>query len=113
MRLWSQCTSHSTSRYLASQSTSWEVILKREDYWSKFARNYDKGVDHIVGEAIQQEIKKRLSEERNLGDILEFGCGTGYFTKVVAQNAERVLATDLSDEMLELARTQLNEFENG
>jgi ubiquinone/menaquinone biosynthesis C-methylase UbiE len=86
--------------------------LKREEYWSKFTHNYDQGVDHIVGEAIQQEIIKRLSEEHNLGDLIEFGCGTGYFTKVMAQNAAHVLATDLSDEMLEVARTQLKEFEN-
>jgi len=86
--------------------------LKKEEYWSKFAHGYDEGVDYIVGKAIQQEIVKRLSEEYNLGDVVEFGCGTGYFTKVIAQNAECVIATDLSDEMLEVARTQLKAFQN-
>ena len=86
--------------------------LKKEEYWSKFAHGYDEGVDYIVGKAIQQEIVKRLSEEHNLGDVVEFGCGTGYFTKVIAQNAECVIATDLSDEMLEVARTQLKAFQN-
>jgi len=86
--------------------------LKKEKYWSKFAHGYDEGVDYIVGKSIQQEILERLSEEHNLGDVVEFGCGTGYFTKVIAQNAECVIATDLSDEMLEVARTQLKAFRN-
>ena len=86
--------------------------LKKEEYWSKFAHGYDEGVDYIVGKSIQQEIVKRLSEEHNLGDVIEFGCGTGYFTKAIAQNAECVIATDLSDEMLGVARTQLKAFQN-
>jgi ubiquinone/menaquinone biosynthesis C-methylase UbiE len=86
--------------------------LKKEEYWGKFANDYDDGVDYIVGKDIQQEIIKRLSEEHNLGDVVEFGCGTGYFTKVIAKNAKDVIATDLSDEMLEVTRTQLKEFKN-
>ena len=86
--------------------------LKSEEYWSKFAQGYDDGVDYIVGKAIQLDIIKRLSEEHNLGTVIEFGCGTGYFTKVIAKAAEQVIATDLSDEMLEVAKTQLKGFQN-
>ena len=86
--------------------------LKTEDYWSKFAHGYDDGVDYIVGKGIQQEIIKKLSEEHDLGNVIEFGCGTGYFTKVIAKSAEQVIATDLSDEMLDVAKTQLKGFQN-
>jgi ABC-2 type transport system ATP-binding protein len=55
---------------------------------------------------------KRLSEEHDLGEVIEFGCGTGYFTKAIAKNAHHVLATDLSDEMLEAAKVHLEEFQN-
>ena len=85
---------------------------RKERYWSRLAQGYDEGVDHIVGEAIQQEIAERLSEERDLGEVLEFGCGTGYFTKVIAHNADCVVATDLSDEMLEVAAAELKGFPN-
>jgi ubiquinone/menaquinone biosynthesis C-methylase UbiE len=51
-------------------------------------------------------------EEHGLGDVIELGCGTGYFTKAIARNASHVMATDLSDEMLKVARTRLSEFEN-
>ena len=62
--------------------------------------------------AVRQAILDKLSEERDLGEVIEFGCGTGYFTKAVAKNARHVMATDLSEEMLELAKKQLKEFRN-
>jgi ubiquinone/menaquinone biosynthesis C-methylase UbiE len=48
----------------------------------------------------------------DLGEVLELGCGTGNFTKVIAQNADHVFATDLSDELLENAKKRLNEIDN-
>lgn len=88
------------------------VENKKEKYWSKYAFGYDEGVEYIVGKDIQQTIIERLSKERNIGEVIEFGCGTGYFTKVIAKNARHVIATDLSEEMLEVARAQLKEFQN-
>jgi ubiquinone/menaquinone biosynthesis C-methylase UbiE len=89
------------------------VKARREErYWSRFARSYDRDGEYIVGNPILQAILKRLSEERDLGDALEFGCGTGYFTRAMAGQARHVIATDLSDKMLEVARTQLSEFQN-
>ena len=54
----------------------------------------------------------RLSGESGLGELIEFGCGAGLFTKVLAENASHVMATDLSDEMLAVARTQLKDWQN-
>ena len=85
---------------------------REERYWSRFARSYDRDGEYIVGKPILHEIVKRLSEERDLGEAIEFGCGTGYFTRALAGNARHVVATDLSEEMLEVARTQLSEFRN-
>ena len=85
---------------------------KKEKYWSKYACGYDEGVEYIVGKEIQHTIVAKLSEERDIGEVIEFGCGTGYFTKVIAKNARHVIATDLSDEMLEVARAQLKELQN-
>lgn len=85
---------------------------KEERYWSRFAHSYDRDGEYVVGKPILQAILKRLSEEEDLGDCVEFGCGTGYFTKAIAGHARRVIATDLSNEMLEVARMQLSEFQN-
>ena len=85
---------------------------KKEEYWSKFAKNFDENQKHVVGEVILQTIIDRLSEESDLGTLIEFGCGAGFFTKVLAKNARRVIATDLSDEMLAVARNQLKDCQN-
>ncbi len=85
---------------------------REERYWSRFAHSYDRDGEYIVGHPILQAILKRLSEEQDLGDAVELGCGTGYFTRAVVAQARHVIATDLSDEMLEVARTQLSEFQN-
>ncbi|HET6514597.1 MAG TPA: class I SAM-dependent methyltransferase [Thermodesulfovibrionales bacterium] len=83
---------------------------KRERYWGAFACTYDDGAEYVVGKALRQAILHRLSEERDLGDTVEFGCGTGYFTTALAVNAASLTATDLSDEMLAVARVRLKDF---
>jgi ubiquinone/menaquinone biosynthesis C-methylase UbiE len=85
---------------------------REERYWSRFAHSYDSDGEYVVGRPILQAIEQRLLEEDGLGDVIEFGCGTGYFTGAIARNASHVMATDLSDEMLDVARTRLSEFEN-
>ena len=86
--------------------------IKKEKYWSKFAKTFNDDQRYIAGSAIQQALKKRLSEESDLGELIEFGCGAGFFTTDIATKASHVVATDLSDEMVEAATTQLREFEN-
>jgi ubiquinone/menaquinone biosynthesis C-methylase UbiE len=85
---------------------------RKEDYWGKFAHTFDEDQKYIVGEAIQRTIIEKLSTERDLGNAVEFGCGRGYYTGVIAKNAKQVVATDVSDEMLEMARRQLESFAN-
>jgi len=85
---------------------------RREKYWSRFARTYESDQEYVVGKAILQTITGKLCEERNLGEVMEFGCGVGYFTKAIAKTARHVTATDLSDQMLETARIQLQESQN-
>ena len=85
---------------------------KKENYWSKFSNTFDNDQRYIVGEAIQKTVIDKLSRERNLGELIEFGCGAGFYTKVIAPNASHVIATDLSDEMLAVAKIQLKDFHN-
>jgi ABC-2 type transport system ATP-binding protein len=85
---------------------------REEHYWSRFANSYDRDGEYVVGKAILQAIEEKLLKEQSLGNAIEFACGTGYFTKAIAGNARHVVATDLSDKMLEVARTQLRDFKN-
>ena len=85
---------------------------KQEKDWGKIAENFDELSEYVVGEAINKEISEKLSKEKNLGEVIEFGCGTGYFTKAIAKNAEQIIATDISEEMLETAKRQLKDYKN-
>ncbi|HEX8197482.1 MAG TPA: class I SAM-dependent methyltransferase [Pyrinomonadaceae bacterium] len=44
--------------------------------------------------------------------ILEIGCGTGEFSRLLAQRAERVLAIDLSPQMIRLAKARSKSYPN-
>ncbi|MCC7447624.1 MAG: methyltransferase domain-containing protein [Anaerolineae bacterium] len=43
---------------------------------------------------------------------LEIGCGTGAFSRLLAQRSERVLALDLSPQMIRVARERSNQYPN-
>jgi ABC-2 type transport system ATP-binding protein len=84
---------------------------RKERYWSRFASSYDADGEYVVGKPILQAIEQALLREHALGKAIELGCGTGYFTQAIARNAEHVIATDLSDQMLQVARTRLDGLE--
>ncbi|BAY06973.1 class I SAM-dependent methyltransferase [Calothrix sp. NIES-2098] len=44
--------------------------------------------------------------------ILDIGCGTGVFSRLLAQRAERVIAVDLSAKMIEVAQQQSQSYRN-
>lgn len=45
-------------------------------------------------------------------DALEIGCGTGAFSRLLAQRARRVVALDLSPNMIQLARRRARDYTN-
>jgi demethylmenaquinone methyltransferase/2-methoxy-6-polyprenyl-1,4-benzoquinol methylase len=77
------------------------------DYYAKRAEEYER----IYAKPERQEDLRRLREflERALGgrDVLEIACGTGYWTEVIARSAASVLATDLNEDVLRVARRKL------
>jgi ubiquinone/menaquinone biosynthesis C-methylase UbiE len=48
----------------------------------------------------------------NCRDVLEIGCGTGSFARLLAKRSQSVLAIDLSPEMIRIARESSTEFPN-
>ena len=53
---------------------------------------------------------KHLPED--CGQVLEIGCGAGNFSRMLAQRAEKVLAIDLSAQMIHLAKSRANLYPN-
>jgi len=80
-----------------------------EEYWSRFADSYDQNQEYVVGRVFSNKIREELQKLTGLGDVLELGCGTGCFTGTIAGKSKSLLATDLSDSLLEVARTRLRD----
>jgi ubiquinone/menaquinone biosynthesis C-methylase UbiE len=76
-------------------------------FWEKNAAVYDKGVDYILGNNLRLIVLDKLAREQHLGRTVEFGCGTGFFTPLLAQLSESVAATDISEKMLDLTRERI------
>jgi len=86
----------------------------QQEYYSLRAPFYD--------EVYQRNDPERNAELARISDdlinlfkrrvVLEVAAGTGYWTKALAETAERVVATDSSQEMLELAEKRLIGFNN-
>lgn len=75
-------------------------------------RQYDESIEHIFGTGLRENLARVLENEHGLGNAVEFGCGTGYFTRTIAKSAEHVTATDLSPKMIEVAKARLKDLPN-
>jgi ubiquinone/menaquinone biosynthesis C-methylase UbiE len=81
---------------------------EQAEFWSKVAKRYDRVADLQIGGKTRSMVRERVAREGHLGRLVEFGCGTGFYTEVLAHKANSVLATDISPGMLELAKGQVN-----
>jgi ubiquinone/menaquinone biosynthesis C-methylase UbiE len=84
-----------------------QLSNEQSEFWSKIVEKYDRVVDAQIGPRTRSLVRDRVSMEDRLGSLVEFGCGTGFYTSVLASKSERVMATDLSPAMIALAKNQL------
>lgn len=87
-------------------------MAEREDFWARVAMVYDNGVDYVLGSDLRPMVLDRLGTGHDLGRTVEFGCGTGYFTPLLAQLSETVVATDIAEPMLERTRDRVAGLSN-
>jgi ubiquinone/menaquinone biosynthesis C-methylase UbiE len=80
----------------------------KADYWGRFSGSYDEKVERLVGKELRPAIARLLEREPDPGNVLEIGCGTGYFTRAIARKAGHVTATDVSQDMLVAAKRNLS-----
>jgi len=83
-----------------------------EEYWSRFPGTYDKKMEYVVGKELLDEIIHELNRLPELGELVEFGCGTGIYTKKIVSKAKSIFATDLSDSLLAVAKTRIGDHPN-
>ena len=80
-----------------------------EKYWSRFPNTYNKNQEYVVGKELLDEITQELNRLPEMGELVEFGCGTGYFTETIAAKTKSMFATDLSESLLDTARTRIGD----
>lgn len=80
---------------------------KVEKDWSKFAEDFDKRQERIVGKEVMVQLRDEIKKLNNFGYLLEIDCGNGTYTKLIEHAAEKITATDCSAEMVIEAKKKL------
>src|SRR5580693_7492053 len=76
------------------------------DYYAKRANEYERVYEKPERQN-DLEILRNLFRKTLAGStVLEVACGTGYWTQVVAQTAKSITATDINEEVLQIARSK-------
>jgi len=82
------------------------IEVSMASYYAARSKEYER----IYDKPERQDDLRRLRSfvEHTFADahVLELACGTGYWTEIVARSASSVVATDLNDEVLAIARTK-------
>jgi ubiquinone/menaquinone biosynthesis C-methylase UbiE len=84
-----------------------QLTSEHSKFWSRIATKYDSVLDLQIGADTRAMVRRRLAREPRLGAAVEFGCGTGYFTEMLANRADTLLATDVAPGMLSVAKQRL------
>ena len=84
------------------------VTNEQAEFWSNVASKYDRVVDLQIGGKTRSMVRERVAREGELGRLVEFGCGTGFYTELLARRADSLVATDISPGMLDVAKQRVN-----
>jgi ubiquinone/menaquinone biosynthesis C-methylase UbiE len=76
------------------------------EYYAKGAAEYERVYQKPERQEDLAALRKLLQEELSEEDVLEIACGTGYWTQVIAQIAKSITATDINEEVLQIARAK-------
>ena len=79
-----------------------------EHYYNRRAKEYEE-IYHRTDPVRQKELTKIAALMKDVltnRRVLEIACGTGFWTAAAAETAEKVIALDISDEMLAIAKTK-------
>lgn len=82
-----------------------------KEYYSKRAKEYDQVYHRNIPDRIQEQkyIGKKINNLFKGKYVIELACGTGYWTKYLIGSATKILATDISQEMLEIATARIRD----
>jgi SAM-dependent methyltransferase len=73
-------------------------------YYARTAAIHDRVYDEPARQDDLAEMRDQVAQLLRGHVVLELGCGTGYWTGVIAAQADSVLATDINPQMIALAQ---------
>ena len=76
------------------------------DYYQRRAKEYEAIYARPERQADLAALRSLIGGRFEGARVLEVACGTGYWTQVIASAAAAVVATDLADEPVKIARTK-------
>jgi len=86
--------------------------MEKEMYWSRFANDFEERNNYVAGVKSINAIKDELFQLNLKGQVLELGCGNGTYSKILSQTADKVTATDYSEEMVSASKERLRSIQN-
>jgi len=78
-------------------------------YYAERAAEYDRLYHKPERQSDLRELRSLVQSTFTRASVFEAACGTGYWTEIVARSAASVLATDINEEVLSIARSRLSE----
>ena len=82
------------------------MVENLESYYKKRAKEYDKVYDKPERQHDLKQLHNYLKTAFADKRVLEIACGTGYWTKTITETCTSILATDINEAVLEIARTR-------
>jgi SAM-dependent methyltransferase len=80
------------------------ITEQSAQFYAKSASNHDRVYDKPERQHDLAEMRKHVADALRGHVVLELACGTGYWTNVIAESADSVVATDINPEMIALAK---------
>lgn len=82
------------------------------DYYARRAHEYERIYEKPERREDLRKLRGLVCSLLTDHDVLEVACGTGYWTEAISHTARSILATDVNDEVLQIARSKRYEHEN-
>ena len=73
-------------------------------FYAKSASNHDRIYDRPERQDDLAEMRAHVADALRGHTVLELACGTGYWTRIIAEVADKVVATDINPEMIAMAK---------
>lgn len=80
------------------------ITERSAEFYAKSASSHDRVYDKPERQEDLAEMRELVANTLRGHVVLELACGTGYWTRIIAETADSVVATDINPEMIEMAK---------